>query len=321
MVNFFGFLIIITFIAFIVFLIAWIVSKISKKSNFAKGKYVVISFFVPIVAFILFGIATSNDPEYNSDSSSSSKTSSKTSTTKKTYRIIHTDDNVYSDRLSFDTNSNGDFTLKIKGLYSGKITLSPQDSSDKKVFKKQTVNLKKGQTYQKNIHLDKNTPALDLEIEDSNVHSDDVEITNDSKAYDQASSASESESKSAEASSNAASLAEHESVTFDEIARNPKQYKGEKVKLTGQVMQVQNVSNGSVVLLWMNDDPDQLAMVGINKDYMPDNGNILEDDEITIYGVGDGTQKYDTTSGAKNEVPFVKADANTIDAGKSNSAY
>lgn len=320
MVNLFGFLIVITFIAFVVFFIAWIASKISKKPNFAKGKYVVISFFAPIVAFILFGIATSNDPEYNSSSSSSSKTSS-TISTKKTYKIIHTDDNVYSDRLSFDTNSNGDFTLKIKGLHSGKITLSPQDSSDKKVFKKQTVNLKKGQTYQKNIHLDKNTPALDLEVEDSNVHSDDVEIINDSKAYDQASSASESESKSAESSSNAASLAEHESVTFDEIARNPKQYKGEKVKLTGQVMQVQNAHNGSVVLMWLNDDPDQLVMVGINKDYMPDSGNILEDDEITVYGYGDGTQKYDTTSGANNEVPFVRADATTTDSGKSNSAY
>lgn len=128
-------------------------------------------------------------------------------------------------------------------------------------------------------------------------------------------------SSSSESSSSSVDTTSYQAVTYDQIARNPDDYQDSEVKLSGQVMQVQNAHNGSVVLLWLNDDPDQLVMVGINKDYMPDNGNILEDDEITVYGTGDGTQKYDTTSGAKNEVPFVRADATTTDSGKSNSAY
>lgn len=128
-------------------------------------------------------------------------------------------------------------------------------------------------------------------------------------------------SSSSESSSSSVDTTSYQAVTYDQIARTPDDYQDKEVKLSGQVMQVQNAHNGSVVLLWLNDDPDQLVMVGINKDYMPDNGNILEDDEITVYGVGDGTQKYDTTSGAKNEVPFVRADATTTDSGKSNSAY
>lgn len=145
--------------------------------------------------------------------------------------------------------------------------------------------------------------------------SDDDDANYDSSSDDSASSSSES------ASSSSTDTTSYQAVTYDQIARNPDDYQDSEVKLTGQVMQVQNAHNGSVVLLWLNDDPDQLVMVGINKDYMPDNGNILEDDEITVYGTGDGTQKYDTTSGAKNEVPFVRADATTTDSGKSNSAY
>lgn len=145
--------------------------------------------------------------------------------------------------------------------------------------------------------------------------SDDDDTDYDSTSDDSTVSSSESSSTSS------TDTTSYQTVTYDQIARNPDDYQDSEVKLSGQVMQVQNAHNGSVVLLWLNDDPDQLVMVGINKDYMPDNGNILEDDEITVYGTGDGTQKYDTTSGAKNEVPFVRADATTTDSGKSNSAY
>lgn len=145
--------------------------------------------------------------------------------------------------------------------------------------------------------------------------SDDDDKDYDSSSNDNAVSSSES------SESSSIDTASYQAVTYDQIARNPDNYKDSEVKLTGQVMQVQNAHNGAVVLLWMNDDPDQLVMVGINKDYMPDNGKILEDDEITIYGTGDGTQKYDTTAGSENEVPFVRADDTTTDAGKSTSGY
>lgn len=144
--------------------------------------------------------------------------------------------------------------------------------------------------------------------------SDDDDTDYDSTSDDSTVSSSES-------SSSSTNLSSYQEVTYDQIARTPDDYQDKEVKLSGQVMQVQNDAGGAIVLMWQNDDSDSLVMVYIDEADMPTNGKILEDDEVTIYGHGDGTQKYKTTLGAKNEVPLIRSDATTIDSGKSSSAY
>lgn len=114
---------------------------------------------------------------------------------------------------------------------------------------------------------------------------------------------------------------EYDSVSYDELARNPEDYENESVTLSGQVMQVQNSDDGCIVLLWQNDDSDQLVMVYIDDADFPENGKILEDDEITIYGYASGTKEYDTVSGASNEVPLIYVDKTVVDSGKSSNAF
>lgn len=202
-------------------------------------------------------------------------------------KLIEVDDTV----KTINSNKNGAFKFTITQPDEYKITVS-KNSKSKSV--KTSV---------------ENNPSIQSSISESMKNASSMANTSSDESVSESSSTSSTDTTS------------YQTVTYDQIARNPDDYQDSEVKLSGQVMQVQNAHNGSVVLLWLNDDPDQLVMVGINKDYMPDNGNILEDDEITVYGTGDGTQKYDTTSGAKNEVPFVRADATTTDSGKSNSAY
>jgi hypothetical protein len=143
---------------------------------------------------------------------------------------------------------------------------------------------------------------------------DDADSESDVK---EASSSVESSSSS----SSSSSVKQYEAVSYDNLARNPDDYKMKSVTISGQVMQVQKAGKGYMLLVWQNDDSDQLIMVSVPKSYKPDNGNILEDDEVTINGYAYGTQEYDTTGGSTNDVPLIYADQTVVDNGKSSNAY
>lgn len=144
----------------------------------------------------------------------------------------------------------------------------------------------------------------------------------DSTSDDNSDSSDSYESDVDDDSSSASnSSIDYQSVTFDQLARTPDDYEAKGVKIQGQVMQVQNSKKGTVILLWMNDDSDSLVMVEVGKSYLPTNGNILEDDEVIINGLGGGTQKYETTNGDENEVPLIFSTQAVVDNGKSSNAY
>lgn len=145
------------------------------------------------------------------------------------------------------------------------------------------------------------------------------ETTNSSESESESSYSEPSSSSSS--SSSESSVKNYEAVSYDNLARNPDDYKMKSVTVSGQVMQVQKEGKGYMLLVWQNDDSDQLVMVSVMKSFKPDNGNILEDDEITIQGYAYGTQEYDTTGGSTNEVPLIYADQKVVDNGKSQNAY
>jgi hypothetical protein len=137
---------------------------------------------------------------------------------------------------------------------------------------------------------------------------------------------SDSSSKSSSTSDssdkdNSTDLSSYESVTYDQIARNPDDYEGKSIKIIGQVMQVENSDDESILLVWENDDSNSIVMVRVYDSDMPTNGKILEDDEVTVYGTGYGTKKYDTALGSTNEVPLIETDTSVVDNGKSSNAY
>jgi vacuolar-type H+-ATPase subunit H len=130
---------------------------------------------------------------------------------------------------------------------------------------------------------------------------------------------SESKAKAAEAKKYDPS--NYQSIAYDQLARNPDDYEHKKIQFSGQVMQVQNDDDATLLLVWENDNSDNLIMVYVDSGDMPKNGNILEDDEVTVYGIGNGTKSYDTAIGSKNEVPLVMTDRTVVDNGKSSNAY
>lgn len=103
------------------------------------------------------------------------------------------------------------------------------------------------------------------------------------------------------------------SYKYDEIARNPGKYKGEKAKFTGKVIQVMQSGYGSSIYYTLR--------VGIKSGYSYYNdviyvtytasesdARILEDDIITMYGELNGEKTYETTMGASVTIPYFLAE-------------
>ncbi|MBR4711454.1 MAG: hypothetical protein IKP10_05430 [Clostridia bacterium] len=93
-------------------------------------------------------------------------------------------------------------------------------------------------------------------------------------------------------------------VQYTSVERNPEQYKGKKIKVTGKVIQVMESGSNSVVLR-VSESDDKVWYVT----YKRANGEsrILEDDRVTIYGECSGIVTYTTVWGSSVTVPGVNA--------------
>lgn len=107
-----------------------------------------------------------------------------------------------------------------------------------------------------------------------------------------------------------------QTYTFEQIARNPDNFKGTNVKVTGEVVQALygdtsvdlrvNITKKGTYSTYYD---DTIYVV-----YYPESGEdkILEDDIITIYGTSQGDYSYTSTMGAKITLPLISAKYITI---------
>lgn len=92
-------------------------------------------------------------------------------------------------------------------------------------------------------------------------------------------------------------------ITYDNIARNPDDYTGKKVKFSGKVIQVIEGSGTVQIRLAINSDYDQVVLCEYDSSIT--DSRILEDDIITIYGTSVGTITYQSTMGGQITVPGI----------------
>lgn len=91
-------------------------------------------------------------------------------------------------------------------------------------------------------------------------------------------------------------------ITYDQLARTPDDYKGEKCKFKGKVIQVMEEDSIVVMRLAVNGNYDNILYVMTTSKTL--NGErILEDDYITVYGTSAGIYTYTTVLGASVSIP------------------
>jgi hypothetical protein len=98
--------------------------------------------------------------------------------------------------------------------------------------------------------------------------------------------------------------------SYEELARNPDNVKGTKVKVTGEVIQVTEYNNKTELRVNITKEEYGYYTDTIYVTYVPKNGEdkILENDIITIYGTAKGDYSYTSIMGAKVTLPKIDAD-------------
>lgn len=97
-------------------------------------------------------------------------------------------------------------------------------------------------------------------------------------------------------------------ITYSQLARTPDDYKNEKVKFQGKVLQIMEDADHDYIhmRLAVNGSYDEILYCEYNKNIVPQ--RVLEDDIITIYGVSYGLYTYDTALGSRITIPAVVID-------------
>lgn len=108
-------------------------------------------------------------------------------------------------------------------------------------------------------------------------------------------------------------------ITYDQLARNPDQYKKKKVSFTGEVAQSLEQDGVTELRLAVDGDYDNIILVDIPNKALK-GSRVLEDDLITVYGTSAGIVKYTSTSNEPISVPSMLA-VSLDDKGKAPDDY
>lgn len=92
-------------------------------------------------------------------------------------------------------------------------------------------------------------------------------------------------------------------VSYDSLARNPDDYKGTNVKLSGRVIQVVEGTDSVTIRLAVSDDYDTVIMGSYSSSIV--SSRILKDDYITVYGTAAGIYTYESSGAGSISVPLV----------------
>lgn len=106
-------------------------------------------------------------------------------------------------------------------------------------------------------------------------------------------------------------IASCQSAAYDEIMRRPEEYNGKPVTITGTVVQVMETTHlftASSIDLRLRDSDGETWIISWTKgEVETPNGNVLEDDELTVYGKCLGTTSYKSILGKQITVPRISA--------------
>lgn len=94
--------------------------------------------------------------------------------------------------------------------------------------------------------------------------------------------------------------------SYDQLARTPDTYIGNKVKIKGKVLQADSSGDTCYARVAMNSSYDTVVFVTYPKDLL--GYRLLEDDIVTVYGVSLGVYSYEAVSGATITIPWLNAD-------------
>lgn len=103
----------------------------------------------------------------------------------------------------------------------------------------------------------------------------------------------------------------YEPVDYDALARTPEEYELRLIYFTGKVIQVIEEADESVYRVAIDSDADRVMLVHYPR--AEDNVRILKNDIVSVYGMSEGLESYQSTLGGKITIPGCTAISIEID--------
>lgn len=105
---------------------------------------------------------------------------------------------------------------------------------------------------------------------------------------------------------------DYESMSYDDLARNPDEYEGKKFKGSGNVLQVlESDTEVDMRVATSSDGWDDVVYVVYSPDIV--DSRILEDDHVTFYGESHGLYSYESTMGGTITLPIIYVQKISVD--------
>lgn len=95
-------------------------------------------------------------------------------------------------------------------------------------------------------------------------------------------------------------------ITYDQLTRNPDDYKGEKVTFKGTVFQSTLEGNNTIIMIFVDGNYNHPLYITIPSASIT--SRVIENDRITVRGLANGLFTYDSSGRGRVSVPWVKAD-------------
>lgn len=96
---------------------------------------------------------------------------------------------------------------------------------------------------------------------------------------------------------------DYSEVAYDKLARTPDDYEYEKIKASGEVIQVIEGDGETQLRVAVGGDYDTVLLVYYDSSIV--DTRVLEDDNVTLYGISQGLYTYESTMGGDITVPLV----------------
>lgn len=95
-------------------------------------------------------------------------------------------------------------------------------------------------------------------------------------------------------------------ITYSQLARTPDEYVGEKIKFNGKVLQVMESDETVQIRLAVGGNYDNVILCEYTSSIVT--SRVLEDDNVTVYGLSTGLITYTSTLGGEITIPSMIVD-------------
>lgn len=289
----------ILFFASLIASIVFLIMGIKKKMPFKKFWISLIVMIVSFLCFEIFGDSTKQETLFI-DLNKSTVTLNK-----KGNAVIKMKTNAHAKYEGLDADNNdkklfgpantkkGNITLTVSGKGNYKIKVQKDGKTKTKIFHVKPYKLSKKESISSSV-----AAASAKSSSKAAASSESVAEASSKVASSAAKASSESAAKNPDTYNSG--------ITYDQVARTPKDYKGKNIEFTGEVAQVIEDGGVSELRLAVNGNYDDIILVDVPKKVL--NGSrVLENDLITVGGTSVGTVSYKSTLGAKITVPAMVA--------------